>query len=256
MAFGSLLTGIVAPLIVHSIISGKRMSQQGGVGVDPGTVPPNFHVNFYNQDENHNEDRNDVKDNGNLNHQQGNSHLTAHGNIHNLQRAPMYPYPMQHPRVPSSYTNALPPYPYYNPYSYLGPLKQPNLSLRYPDLNRSTIWPQNPPLSPLYPLFYPMVNSIPLNVSQQIDHQLKKTSMIIQRLLQTIERKEDNQNLAPSLASNKTNRVFDDLLDLAQDPMYGLNKTHNLNSTSALTPLKSVASKLSRKKRADYEGNN
>ena len=64
---------------------------------------PTFNVNFYNQDTNNDQDRNDVHNNGNLQYQQGNSHLMAQGNLHNT-RGPQrmshyrpvgqpYPYP-------------------------------------------------------------------------------------------------------------------------------------------------------------------
>ena len=77
MPVGTLLAGLIAPLVVNSLLSGGAKS--GEVSVEERKMTtmqqPTFNVNFYSHDANNNQDKSDVHDNGNLNYQQGNSHL-------------------------------------------------------------------------------------------------------------------------------------------------------------------------------------
>ena len=260
MAFGSLLTGIIAPLIVHSIINGKRMTQNNGE-MPIGASPPYFNVNIHNQDSNYNQDKTDVKDNGNLNHQQGNSHLTAHGNLQTSQnhlgfhqRSPVYPYPIQRQGFPQGYQQSPMSYPYYSPYAYPGYPTKP--SLRFPVVNGLPIWLQPSSSSLRLPSLVPVGPEISPDTSRKIKQELERTSNVIQRLLESAslkkEEKKKAQELPPAVSFNETEEVLDGLLELAKDPLYDPSQDSN-STENALIPLSSLRS--SREKRDDSEGN-
>ena len=199
MAVGALLSGIIAPLVVHSLLNGKNQAHvdTGGASSTNNNMDmmaPTFNVNFYNQDVNNNQDQTDVKDNGNLNYQQGNSHQTAQGNLHNSkshlrfpQEPPLYPYQQHHPSYPQGYPYPPSPYPYYHPYAYPGYPGQVPFARPQPPpfpVNGPPSWPQPSPVFPpqLAPFPPQPIASPNSPIAQQVQH----TSKIIENLLQSI----------------------------------------------------------------------
>ena len=278
------------------------MSQQQGGAMGTASIPPHFNVNFYNQDENYNQDHNDVKDNGNLNKQLGNSHLTAHGNLQNLQphtrfpqQVPFYPYPPQQPGQVQRYPPPVPTYPYFYPYTYFG-YPRPSPFAKFPTRPRlqqqptGPIWLQSTSIPANPPSLVPLLSQVSPNVSFQIEQQLQRTSIIIQKLLQSENLKEhekdEETNFPPMVKKNQTQEILDELVELAKDPMYDPsnfpptvknNQTEEISdefvelaedpmydpsaeslknsSRIELTPSNSTLSRLSRTKRNDFEGN-
>ena len=272
MGFGPLLTGILAPLVVHSIINRTGMTPDANGGqASMGATPPHFNVNFYNQDQN------EVKDNGNHNLQRGNGPQRV------PQHVPTYPYPLQHHGV--GYPMAIPPYPYYNPYAYLGyPRQNPVIEnpSRHLTTHGSPVMP--PPWAPLprsQPLF-PSIPSVSPEVNHQINLQLERTSRVIQALLTSEgQRKpEGTNNLVirslgaprtpllddletpllddsePSNDSINTRTIMDEFTELAKDPIYDPSVEIVYNSSDGIkTPLNSTFYQMIRRKR-DVDGGN
>ena len=150
MPVGTLLTGLIAPWLLTAFLA-EELSLEKSVEKRKMTTmqQPTFNVNFYSQDTNNNQDKCDVHDNGNLNYQQGNSHLQAQGNLHHTrgpQRTSHYgpfgqPYPF--PQRPFAYG------PQFNPYAYPShPYAHPPTSVHPPHVGYLSTPSFNPYLQP------------------------------------------------------------------------------------------------------------
>ena len=234
MPVGALLSGILTPLIVNSLL---------GAGNKPVEVnqektmammqhKPTFNVNFYNQDTNYNQDQNDVHDNGNLNYQQGNSHLTAQGNLHNTmglqQRTSHYgqpghafPYPYSQVAArPQFNPYGYPPYPhaYYPPSAHPPQVGYPTPQFNGPYQHPSFVNPAN-----LHPSAQPSSNPFEQQQSvllARLQEATRKVETILERARSNGQETLANERLQEFVQSGGTEETLSKLLELAQDPMY------------------------------------
>ena len=240
MPVGALLSGILTPLIVNSLLGTGNKPVE--VSQDKMTMmqhQPTFNVNFYNQDTNHNQDRNDVHDNGNLNYQQGNSHLTAHGNLHNTrgpqqrtshygQHGQLYPLaPSQIAVGPQFNPYIYPP----NPYAHHPPSALPP-PVRYPTTQFNGPYQQSYFANPQFvnPNFAhlqtpPQLPTNPLAQQQsvllaQIQEATRKVESILEKARSSGQEEVANERLQEFVQSGGTEETLSKLLELAQDPMY------------------------------------
>ena len=253
MAVGALLSGMLTPLIVNSIL---------GAGNQPVEVKqdktvammqhqPTFNVNFYNQDTNNNQDQNDVHDNGNLNYQQGNSHLTAQGNLHHTkglqqktshygQQGQPYPYPLGQLAVgPQLNPYIYPPH----PYAYLPPSMHPP-QIRYPTPQLHGPYQQSRFVNPRtsnpnfanYANLHPSAQ-LPFNpYAQQQSILLAKIQEATQKVETILEEARSsgqgalaNERLQDFVQSGGTEETLSKLLELAKDPMYDPSQDPNFD---------------------------
>ena len=257
MPVGSLLTGILTPLIVNSLLG--KGANNGPISVEEKKMTtmqqPTFNVNFYNQDTNNNQDTNDVHDNGNLNYQQGNSHLSAQGNLHQTRgqiRTPHYgslgqPHPfLQRPFVYGPQPN---PYAYpFNPYvaqlpslqspqnGYLTPHSlNPHLQPRPSFINSNfasltNLHPQVPSSfypSPQHPTHSRQAQ--PSNLLPQVQELTRKVELLLKQARDNGQEEEANKRLEQFVQSGGTEETLNELLELAKDPLYDPSKDPNFD---------------------------
>ena len=183
-----------------------------------------------------------MHDNGNLNYQQGNSHQTAQGDLHNSKRQqrlllapPAYPYPQPQ----QGYGHLVHPYPYpswpaYSPPVYPSPYGN-GYQLQFNSQFQGPQWLQPGPLSPhrLNPPHPPPVASYQHQQShlmshlaynpqlaKQVQDTTKKIEMLIRQAQHSGKEEEVGERLQQFANSGGSEETLDKLLELAKDPLY------------------------------------